>query len=112
MGLLTTIRDKETLLVFPENFSGARRTVIQVLRAHFYGVLGKSVFLRWCFDGEVVVECVANVVPKMALIQSRKTCHILQVYFRGSVSLSRAQLAKSRVSYHSHLLPLHLSHAR
>ena len=39
-------------------------------------------FLLWCFDGEVVVECVANVVPKMALIQSRKTCHILRIYFR------------------------------
>lgn len=39
-------------------------------------------FLLWCFNGEVVVERVANVVTKMALIRNRKTCHILQIYFR------------------------------
>jgi len=32
------------------------------LWAFLRGVLGKGLVLTWCFDGEVVVECVVDVV--------------------------------------------------
>jgi hypothetical protein len=35
----------------------------------------------WCFDGEIVVECVVIVVKKMVLFLSPKTRHILEIYF-------------------------------
>ena len=51
----------------------------------FLGGFGKTGVLLWCLDGEIVVECVVNVVKKMALNRARKTRHILQIYFSGSV---------------------------
>jgi hypothetical protein len=34
----------------------------KVLRAFLRGVVGKTVYRMWFFDGENVVECVFNVV--------------------------------------------------
>jgi hypothetical protein len=100
MGLLTTIRDRETPLVFAENFSGARRTVVQVLRAHFSWGFWEKASLLWCFDGEVVVECVANVVSKMALTQSRKRatfCKFIFGFCFESFGLSLLRVADALV---------------
>jgi hypothetical protein len=35
----------------------------------------------WCFCGEVVVECVANVVEKLALLWTANVGHVFQLYF-------------------------------
>jgi hypothetical protein len=37
--------------------------------------------LVWCFCGEVVVECVANVVEKLSLLWTANVGHVFQLYF-------------------------------
>jgi hypothetical protein len=45
------------------------------------GIFTKMVFLWWCFCGEFVVECVANVVEKPRVFAWLKTGHHFEVYF-------------------------------
>jgi hypothetical protein len=50
---------------------------LPVLRAFFDGGAGKKRVFAWCFCGEFVVDCVINVVRKMAVLWGGKTCHFL-----------------------------------
>jgi hypothetical protein len=56
------------------------------LRGGMWFLLGNSRFL-WCLcvvnRGEVVVECVANVVCCMPLFKGLKVGHLFQLYFHG-----------------------------
>jgi hypothetical protein len=45
------------------------------------GVLKKGWFLVWCFGGEFVVDCMADVAVWQPLIRSRKMRQVLQLYF-------------------------------
>jgi hypothetical protein len=47
------------------------------------GVLRKVAFLMWCFAGEFVVRCVANVEIRHHVVWSLKTCHDFEIYFGG-----------------------------
>jgi hypothetical protein len=44
-------------------------------------VLGKMRGRTWCFGGEFVVECVANVVLKQPRFQAGEMGHRLRIYF-------------------------------
>jgi hypothetical protein len=45
------------------------------------GIFAKRVLLVWCFCGEFVVECVANVVEKLRCFCVIKKGHHFEVYF-------------------------------
>jgi hypothetical protein len=48
------------------------------------GFLRKAVCRAWFFRGEVVVNCVVNVVLSHHVFRERKTCHILELFFLQS----------------------------
>jgi hypothetical protein len=48
------------------------------------GFLAKMAFLLWCFCGEFVVGCVANVVEKPLDFAGGKIGQAFEVYFRVS----------------------------
>jgi hypothetical protein len=56
------------------------------------GIFAKTVFLLWCFCGEFVVECVANVVEKPRVFVVQKMGLAFEVYFCLGI-LSRPQAA-------------------
>jgi len=43
----------------------------------------------WCFRGEIVVNCVVNVVTKHHVFAFRKTRHVFKVYFLSLPTLGR-----------------------
>jgi hypothetical protein len=46
------------------------------------GVLKKGRVLVWCFAGEFVVRCVADVDTRHHVARSLKTCHDFDIYFQ------------------------------
>src|ERR1700677_4450772 len=64
-------------MVFDERFL--------VLLSFFRGVFRKSGRLLWCFCGEVVVECVVDVVGWWSLFESVKRGHSFGIYFVDGV---------------------------
>jgi hypothetical protein len=47
------------------------------------GIFAIFAFPLWCFCGEVVVKCVANVVRGMSFVVVLKTGQAFEVYFQG-----------------------------
>ena len=47
----------------------------------FEGGSGKMTDLVWCFGGEFVVDCVANVVSSRTTFEVGKIRHVFQLYF-------------------------------
>jgi hypothetical protein len=82
MGRFITIRGIK-LRVFGKISEAPAEPVLPVSRAFFDGGLEKKGVFAWCFCGEFVVDCVINVVRKMAVLRGQKTCHFLQIYFQG-----------------------------
>jgi hypothetical protein len=46
------------------------------------GVMGKGVFLVWCFAGELVVNCAFIVDRRRPVAWRLKTCHDFEFYFQ------------------------------
>jgi hypothetical protein len=59
------------------------------------GFLRKAVCSVWFFGGEVVVNCVVNVVLRHHVFRERKNCNVLDYFFNqpvlGNRGLSRSQ---------------------
>jgi hypothetical protein len=60
---------------------GGRWEKVSVLRAFLKGVGEKGVPNTWCFDGEFVVRCVANVVVKEHIFRVEKCANFLKFIF-------------------------------
>jgi hypothetical protein len=78
-------------LRFPSGFDKRTGVRFEVKVADFFwcgemrclqGYFTKTVCRTWCFCGEHVVECVANVVILTVVFRWRKTGHPLELYFR------------------------------
>jgi hypothetical protein len=68
--------------LFLDFFYGWREVVgFVVLWCFWRGVLGKEGVWVWCFDGEIVVECVADVVAKQWTFSRQKMRHHFELYF-------------------------------
>jgi hypothetical protein len=68
-------------LFFPEkNSGGAGEEFFVVLWAFLRGLLGRVVCRTWFLGGELVVDCVVNLVERLSLGWSRKIGHPRKVF--------------------------------
>lgn len=65
----------------------------------FQGISGKGSVLWWFFDGEHVVDCVANVVFWQSLFRGEKIRQVFRIYFLQVLFLEGCYLGHASAQY-------------
>jgi hypothetical protein len=69
------------------------------------GISRKTVCRTWCFCGEDVVECVANVVILTVVFRRRKTGHPFKLYFlAGAAGVGNGAVSEKQTTTNTGIL--------
>jgi hypothetical protein len=77
-------------LNFRKNFGVVSRGIKRRFTGVFEGGFGKSGVQRWCFCGEVVVDCVVKRGAPDGCFRALKTCQLFRNIFERQASIKTA----------------------